>query len=64
MNVLISEVAPIGLDNSGYKFYILFIVLNAVDFLVILWFFPETKGTLLCLTIRSRIMLIAYDAPL
>ncbi|EIM91152.1 general substrate transporter [Stereum hirsutum FP-91666 SS1] len=44
MNVLISEVAPIGLDNSGYKFYILFIVLNAVDFIVILWFFPETKG--------------------
>lgn len=24
----------------------LFIVLNAVDFIVILWFFPETKGIL------------------
>ncbi|EIW84111.1 general substrate transporter [Coniophora puteana RWD-64-598 SS2] len=43
-NVLISETSPIGLANVGYKFYILFVCLNAVDFVIITLFFPETKG--------------------
>ncbi|KIJ66726.1 hypothetical protein HYDPIDRAFT_108657 [Hydnomerulius pinastri MD-312] len=43
-NVLLSETSPIGLADVGYKFYILFVVLNAVDFILIGLFFPETKG--------------------
>ncbi|KAI0067207.1 general substrate transporter [Artomyces pyxidatus] len=43
-NVMLSEVSPIGMANIGWKFYILFIVLNTIDFLVIALFFPETKG--------------------
>ncbi|EPQ52878.1 general substrate transporter [Gloeophyllum trabeum ATCC 11539] len=43
-NVLFSQVSPIAMKNVGWKFYILFVCLNAFDFLVILFFFPETKG--------------------
>jgi len=46
-NVMISEVSPIALENVGWKFYILFIVLNAVDLVIITLFFPETKGKIL-----------------
>ncbi|KAF9223529.1 general substrate transporter [Gyrodon lividus] len=43
-NALISETSPIGMANVGYKFYILFVCLNAADFIIIACFFPETKG--------------------
>ena len=43
-NVLFSETAPLGLQNATAKFYILFILLNVVSFICILFFFPETKG--------------------
>ncbi|KAI9567330.1 sugar transporter [Boletus coccyginus] len=43
-NVLISETSPIGMANSGWKFYLLFVCLNAMDFIIITLFFPETKG--------------------
>ncbi|KAF8121805.1 sugar transporter [Boletus edulis] len=43
-NVLISETSPIGLANVGWKFYLLFVFLNAVDLILIAIFFPETKG--------------------
>lgn len=43
-NVLFSETAPLGLQKATAKFYILFVVLNLVSFLCILFFFPETKG--------------------
>ncbi|KAH7907275.1 general substrate transporter [Hygrophoropsis aurantiaca] len=43
-NVLLSETSPIGLADVGYKFYILFVCLNAFDFVMIAMFFPETKG--------------------
>ncbi|TFK45873.1 general substrate transporter [Heliocybe sulcata] len=43
-NVLFSQVSPIAMKNIGWKFYILFVCLNAFDFIVILLFFPETKG--------------------
>lgn len=43
-NVLISETSPIGMANVGWKFYLLFVCLNAVDFIAIALFFPETKG--------------------
>ncbi|KZT35508.1 general substrate transporter [Sistotremastrum suecicum HHB10207 ss-3] len=44
LNVLISEVSPIGMGHVGWRYYILFIALNAFDFIFILLFFPETKG--------------------
>ena len=44
MNVLFSEASPVAMQNVSWKYYILFIVLNAVDFLVIAFLFPETKG--------------------
>ena len=43
-NVLFSEVSPIAMSNVAWKFYVLFIALNFVSFVVILLFFPETKG--------------------
>lgn len=30
--------------NVGWKFYLLFVFLNVVDFILIAVFFPETKG--------------------
>lgn len=44
MNVMISQVSPIGMDNIGWRFYLVFVALNAVDFGLISWYFPETKG--------------------
>jgi len=44
LNTLISETSPIGMTNVGWKFYLLFVCLNAVDFVIIAHFFPETKG--------------------
>jgi sugar porter (SP) family MFS transporter len=43
-NVLISQVSPIGMARLQYKFYILFVVTNIVNALVVFFFFPETKG--------------------
>jgi len=43
-NVLISQVSPIGMARLQYKFYILFVVTNIVNGLVVFFFFPETKG--------------------
>ncbi|KAF8482245.1 general substrate transporter [Gautieria morchelliformis] len=44
MNVLISEASPVAMQNSSWKYYILFIVLNIADFFIIAFLFPETKG--------------------
>jgi len=43
-NVLISQVSPIGMARIQYRFYILFVVMNIVNALVVFFFFPETKG--------------------
>ncbi|EJD39501.1 general substrate transporter [Auricularia subglabra TFB-10046 SS5] len=43
-NVLISQVSPIGLKNIGWKYYIVFVVTNIANMLIVLFFFPETKG--------------------
>ncbi|KAL9714372.1 hypothetical protein Ac2012v2_002684 [Leucoagaricus gongylophorus] len=43
-NTFIGQVSPIALQNVGWRFYILFICLNFVDFVAIFLFFPETKG--------------------
>ena len=44
MNVLFSQASPVAMQNSSWKYYITFIVLNAVDFFIIAFMFPETKG--------------------
>ncbi|KIJ52353.1 hypothetical protein M422DRAFT_776037 [Sphaerobolus stellatus SS14] len=44
MNVLFSEASPVALQNINWKYYILFIVLNLMDFFIIAFLFPETKG--------------------
>ncbi|KAH9481570.1 High-affinity glucose transporter [Psilocybe cubensis] len=43
-NTLLSQVAPLGIARVGWKFYMLFVSLNFVDFIAIALFFPETKG--------------------
>jgi len=43
-NILFSQVSNLAIQNVSWKFYILFICLNAIDFVVIALFFPETKG--------------------
>ena len=34
----------LAIANISWKYYLVFICLNAVDFIVIAFFFPETKG--------------------
>ncbi|KAH9945007.1 general substrate transporter [Epithele typhae] len=43
-NVLFSQVSNIAIVNISWKYYIIFICLNAIDFVIIAFFFPETKG--------------------
>ncbi|VDB92316.1 unnamed protein product [Peniophora sp. CBMAI 1063] len=43
-NVLLSQVSPLAMDSIGWKFYIIFIVLNAIDGGLIYVWFPETKS--------------------
>ncbi|GAB1524936.1 hypothetical protein RhiTH_008092 [Rhizoctonia solani] len=46
--VMISQVSPIGLSRIGWKFYLVFICTNIVNGkshgLIVIFFFPETKG--------------------
>lgn len=41
---MIVQIAPIALDNIGWKTYIIFAVLNACWVPIIYFTFPETKG--------------------
>ncbi|RDB25726.1 High-affinity glucose transporter [Hypsizygus marmoreus] len=43
-NTLIGQVSPLAMTNVKWKFYMLFVSLNLVDFIIIALFFPETKG--------------------
>ncbi|EJF64770.1 general substrate transporter [Dichomitus squalens] len=43
-NVLFSQVSNIAITNISWRYYLVFIVLNAIDFIIIGLFFPETKG--------------------
>lgn len=43
-NVLISQVSPIGMSKLQYKFYILFVVTNICNVIIVAVLFPETKG--------------------
>ncbi|OSX58727.1 hypothetical protein POSPLADRAFT_1172955 [Postia placenta MAD-698-R-SB12] len=44
LNVLFSQVSNLAIANISWKYYLVFICLNTVDFVVITIFFPETKG--------------------
>ncbi|KAG8931644.1 hypothetical protein FRC03_000561 [Tulasnella sp. 419] len=43
-NVIWAQVAPKALKSSGWKFYLLYVVLNIVSATLVILFFPETKG--------------------
>ncbi|KAJ3476109.1 hypothetical protein NLI96_g11389 [Meripilus lineatus] len=43
-NVLFSQVSNLAMSNIRWKYYVVFIILNAIDFVIIGLFFPETKG--------------------
>ncbi|KAL7278979.1 hypothetical protein ACG7TL_006811 [Trametes sanguinea] len=43
-NVLFSQVSNLAINNISWRYYLVFICLNAIDFVIIALFFPETKG--------------------
>ncbi|KAF8603408.1 hypothetical protein BDV93DRAFT_523473, partial [Ceratobasidium sp. AG-I] len=43
VNVMISQVSPIGLQRLGWKFCLVFICTNLANGLIVILFFPETK---------------------
>lgn len=43
-NFLLAEVTPVGFNTIGYKYYIVFAVLNAVIVPTVYFFYPETNG--------------------
>jgi len=59
-NYAIVQVAPIGVKNIGYKFYIVFAIINASFVPVIYFFYPETKG----LSLESIDLLFSKDQAL
>ncbi|KAJ5921051.1 general substrate transporter [Penicillium verhagenii] len=44
MNFMVVEITPIGIQNLGWKFYIIWIVLNAAIVPTVYLFYPETAG--------------------
>ncbi|KAH9838332.1 general substrate transporter [Rhodofomes roseus] len=43
-NVLFSQASHLHCEGVGWRYYLLFILLNLVDFCLIALFFPETRG--------------------
>jgi hypothetical protein len=43
-NFMVVEITPIGIQNLGWRFYIIWIVLNAVMVPTMYLFYPETAG--------------------
>ncbi|RDW76938.1 hypothetical protein BP6252_04991 [Coleophoma cylindrospora] len=41
---VIAQITPVAIANSGWKFYILFCIMNALCFPFVYFFIPETKG--------------------
>ena len=42
--ILSTFTVPIGLENLKWKFYIIFVIWVAIEFVVVYFLFPETKG--------------------
>ena len=38
------QVSNLAINNISWKYYLVFICLNAIDFVIIAAFFPETQG--------------------
>ncbi|KAK1924568.1 general substrate transporter [Papiliotrema laurentii] len=58
-NYIIVQIAPIGVKNIGWKFYIIFAVINAAFLPPIYFFYPETKG----LSLEAVDLLFSQDHP-
>jgi hypothetical protein len=43
-NFVVAEITPVAFTNIGWRYFIVYCVLNAVWVPVIYFFFPETKG--------------------
>ncbi|RJE20708.1 Sugar and other transporter [Aspergillus sclerotialis] len=43
-NFLVAEVTPTATANIGYRYYIVYAVINFTSFFVFYFFYPETKG--------------------
>ncbi|KAK2051952.1 general substrate transporter [Colletotrichum caudatum] len=43
-NFLVAEVSPHALDKMGYRYYIVYACITLFTFIVIFFFYPETKG--------------------
>lgn len=43
-NFLVVEVTPVGLKSIGWRFYIVWAVLNLVNAIIVWFFYPETGG--------------------
>ena len=43
-NFMVVEITPIGIENLGWRFYIVWVALNAAMIPVIYVFYPETAG--------------------
>lgn len=41
---LIVEITPVGIQNIGWKLYIVFCILNWATILVVYFYYPETAG--------------------
>ncbi|KAH8647833.1 sugar transporter STL1 [Xylariales sp. PMI_506] len=41
---MIVEITPIALTNIKYRFYVILAVFNVFNFVIVFFFFPETKG--------------------
>ncbi|KAJ6110169.1 hypothetical protein N7486_002404 [Penicillium sp. IBT 16267x] len=44
LNFMVVEITPIGIQNLGWKFYIIWVVLNATIIPTVYLFYPETAG--------------------
>jgi Sugar (and other) transporter len=44
VSTVLGQVSPIGLANSSWRYYILFVVMNFLSAILNFLFFPETKG--------------------
>jgi MFS family permease len=43
-NFMIAEVTPVGFNSIGYKYYIIYAVINTFSVFAFYFFYPETKG--------------------
>ncbi|KAL1876057.1 hypothetical protein Plec18167_005318 [Paecilomyces lecythidis] len=43
-NFLIAEVTPVGFDNIGWKYYLIYASISVVGSIIFYFFYPETKG--------------------